>query len=69
MIPRSRSAGIADVGHARPEHLACEMTLSDRWPEPKRFGVSGVIRQVTHLGGDACGIGFDAEDPPRAPAA
>ena len=53
MIPRSWSAGVADVRHARPEHLACEMTPSDRRPEPKRSGVSGVIRQVTHLGGDA----------------
>jgi hypothetical protein len=66
MIPRSWSAGIADVRHARPEHLAYEMTPSDRRPEPKRSGVSGVIRQVTHLGWDALpGIGFDAEDPPR----
>jgi hypothetical protein len=70
MFPRSWSAGIADVRHARPEHLACEMTPSDRRPEPKRSGVSGVIRQATHLGGDALpGIGLTPKTRPGAPAA
>ena len=43
------------------------MAPSDRGPEPKRSGVFGVIRQVTHLGWDTPpGIGFDAENLPRA---
>jgi hypothetical protein len=46
----------------------CEMAPSDRRLEPRRSGVSRVIRQVTHLGWDAPpGIGFDVEDLPGAP--
>ena len=44
--------------------------LSDGWPEPKRSGVSRVIRQLTRLGWDALpGIGSGAEDLPGHPAA